>query len=357
MVLREKEVELLRIVEELREESEEGNEVEEEEEKEESEGKVELFLLNFLISFLFLISSCFNNCFLVIFPRPGISPSIFFFSVKNTQQPHKQMKYLHIFLPVLFKKMKSRKRSFVWLNSKLRKIKKKFNLNNNSTDIDEDLFDTLLLLKEQGNFLLFEQKLLEISSSVSSTSLTSLTSLNDNKVRAIYELGLLYCQFNKKKKANKYLRQLGYKYKLGRGIWNYNERIEQQGGEQKEEELQQNNLHLFSSSSLLNSQSSITICYENIFPSIFLNHLCQIFSSSSTFWSSHNYPTSQFFSYNISLKKNQNEKKSKKSRKAQFESDCNNEIQKIVNNENDDEENLLNNLNCQAPQNHGHLIK
>jgi hypothetical protein len=143
--------------------------------------------------------------------------------------------------------------------------------------LDSDPFDQILLLKEQNQYLTYERELQQ----------KYLSGLNSERYRAAYELALLYCQLDMHEKADQYLSQLNYRFKIGRGIWCYDE----------------------TNKSSLESTNGIVCCYDNVFPEPLFSSLREIFLPSSPFWSHHSYPTPQFFSYNVPLSKTKKKRK------------------------------------------------
>jgi hypothetical protein len=155
------------------------------------------------------------------------------------------------------------------------------------TGNDENIFDQLVLLKENNQFSSYETRLLSL-----------LTSCNSSYHRdcALYELALLYCQLGyEDQRIDEFLSRLGYRYKLGKGIWNYDPSL----------------------TASLQQTDGIVYCYDNIFPTEdngLLTSLKYLFQSDSLFWSSHNYPTPQFFSYNVPLQRvEKDQRKTKRS--------------------------------------------
>lgn len=160
----------------------------------------------------------------------------------------------------------------------MRKKKQQEPLDNDENNNTKDIFDELILLKE--NYLLheYEEKLLAIYEQ----NLDYGEGRKD-KACAAYELALFYCQSGNKKytkRINTLLSQLGYQYKLGKGVWNYDS-------------------NQYAS---LNATKGIAYCYDNVLDDSLLTSLKDIFCSNSQFWSYHNYPTSKFFSYNVPIK-------------------------------------------------------
>ena len=92
----------------------------------------------------------------------------------------------------------------------------------------------------------------------------------------------MYCQQGKHSKANTYLLVLGYRYKLSKHVWNA---------------LKETGTH--SGHSI--DSTGIVASYENILPPHMLHQLKNAVCPSSMYWTAHNYPTSQFFSYNVPL--------------------------------------------------------
>jgi hypothetical protein len=157
-----------------------------------------------------------------------------------------------------------------------------------------DIFDELVLLKENNQFSSYETKLLSLLSTCPSTY---------QRDCALYELALLYCQLGyPDERIDAFLSRLGYRYKLGRGVWNYDPSL----------------------SSSLKKTKGIAYCFDNVLPSEpngLLTSLKNIFHTDSLFWSSHHYPTPAFFSYNVPLQKldgdHHNSKKKTKTKRSE----------------------------------------
>jgi hypothetical protein len=135
--------------------------------------------------------------------------------------------------------------------------------------LEHDPLDQILILKEQNQYSSFESRLLEIYHDAK----------NHERDNAAYELALLYCQSALHSKADQYLSELNYRFKLGQGVWSYDE----------------------TNKASLKSTKGVVCCYDNVFPETLLASLREFFLPSSHFWSHHSYPTPQFFSYNVPL--------------------------------------------------------
>lgn len=131
--------------------------------------------------------------------------------------------------------------------------------------------DGTLRLKESRSFHAFEAQLLEKYNCLDATV--------DDRATCAYELGLLYCQLGSFAQADKYLSELGFKYRLGKQIWLCQPTAKGSEG----------------------SLSEPFACFDNILPECFLSRLLVAFSSDSAFWAEHGYPTDRFFSYNTQL--------------------------------------------------------
>jgi hypothetical protein len=130
-------------------------------------------------------------------------------------------------------------------------------------------FEDAMRLKDPNNFDAFETKLLEIC---------TLGKDIDDKVRAVYELALFYCQIGVFDKADLLLRALGFRYRLGCNIWTMTSR---------------------------DTRSDVipSTCFDNVFPTVMINKFLDIFRADSSFWCDHGYPSDTFFSYNTPLSK------------------------------------------------------
>jgi hypothetical protein len=148
---------------------------------------------------------------------------------------------------------------------KLKLIAKRGRLRKSQSNYDE-----ILRLKEQGELVLFEESL---------HTLYQNDKNDGDRAFAGFELALLKCQFGLTEEADLYLGKLGFKWKLGNGIWKYNCR----------------NL------SDLRLTDGLAACFDNILPSHFFDQLKLVFSPNSIFWKAHGYPTETFFSYNLPL--------------------------------------------------------
>jgi hypothetical protein len=158
----------------------------------------------------------------------------------------------------------------------------------------EQEFDLAMKYKENGNLSLCEKKLKSILKRVNSP---------DEKAQAAYELALLYCQLSDTNSADAYLRLLGFQYRLSPNVWKVNPRLE---------------------------KSSLFGCYDNVLSPGLLMRAKNAFNEQSSFWSEHNYPTPNFFSYNVALYNNS--KKNKKNKSKNILSPvalCDNLIQEI----------------------------
>jgi hypothetical protein len=100
----------------------------------------------------------------------------------------------------------------------------------------------------------------------------------ERKEVALYELALLYCQTKQEVLADTCLSELGIKYKLSCDIF----------------------APIFSAVNAVHN-SRLAIAYDNVLPPDLFQPLQRAFSPESIFWAAHNYPTPQFFSYNIPL--------------------------------------------------------
>lgn len=106
----------------------------------------------------------------------------------------------------------------------------------------------------------------------------------DLRAQACYEFALLNCQQNKHNIADYYLRRLGYRYKLSKRIWQYN-----QTPPQTDTPL------------ITSGLPGVVQCFDDVMPPALLCKLQGIFSTDSPFWREHQYPSDSFFSYNVPL--------------------------------------------------------
>lgn len=95
---------------------------------------------------------------------------------------------------------------------------------------------------------------------------------------ALYELALLYCQLGNGSLADECLSRLGIKYRLSCEIF----------------------------APKMSSRNAVSNCefamaFDDILPPELLKPISKAFSPASVFWTDHNYPTPQFFSYNVTL--------------------------------------------------------
>ena len=122
------------------------------------------------------------------------------------------------------------------------------------------------------------------------------------RAQAGYELALLYCQRGEPERADEYLRELGYRFRLNRRLW--------QGVSEGVSE----------GVSVSGGREGVVRCFDEVLPGEVLQRLQGVFSSESPFWAEHEYPTDSFFSYNVPLaaaapggSKKKKEKKKEKS--------------------------------------------
>lgn len=139
-------------------------------------------------------------------------------------------------------------------------------------------FEDVMALKHPPRFDNFENSLLKMC---------RVGNHMDDRVRAVYELALFYCQIGSFEKADEFLRTLGYRFRLGRNIWTM-------------------------SSVNSKSDSIPAACFDNVFPPFMIRKLLDIFKTDSTFWSDHNYPSDTFFSYNTLVSDEKTQTKSGK---------------------------------------------
>ena len=171
------------------------------------------------------------------------------------------------------------KRHHTGLEVFVKRKKKKFNF--------EERFDTVLTLKEANQLKQFEEALLELYDSE--------RSVRDNRAQCAYELALLYCQKGVCYKAEPFLQDLGFKYRLGHGVWN----------------------HVVNQKDKIPCVPNKLYCYDSVLPDYFLHRLLQAFSLESSFWYEHSYPTDSFFSYNVPLKRLSPDVRKKRQSKSQ----------------------------------------
>lgn len=107
------------------------------------------------------------------------------------------------------------------------------------------------------------------------------TALPSDRIIASYELGLLYSQLGYHEQANVKLRLGGFNYKLSPLILCPD----------------------FSEYGKANPPNSCVRAFDNCLPSGLLADIRQAFCPSSAFWTEHNYPCPEFFSYNIKIVK------------------------------------------------------
>ena len=152
------------------------------------------------------------------------------------------------------------------------KQRKKLRIYDRVLDVTMSTFEGALTLKENQMFEKFESSLLNVC--LEGQDL-------DDRVRAVYELALYYCQIGHFEKADGLLRLLGFRYRLNSSLWNM---------------------------SAVSTRREMTeciapamrpcACFDNVFPSSIIETLLDIFREGSPFWSEHNYPSDSFFSYN-----------------------------------------------------------
>ena len=155
---------------------------------------------------------------------------------------------------------------------------------------DRKSFDEIMTLKEAGHFEQFTKLLKKefVSDDI------------DLRAQACYELALLNCQQNNHEEADRYLRKLGYRYKLNRNIWKYNK---------AECDFAPGDLHTST------GFPGMVHCFNEVIPQVLLSKLRDAFSPSSPFWAEHGYPADSFFSYNVPLSSHKDSTQKKKKKK------------------------------------------
>lgn len=155
---------------------------------------------------------------------------------------------------------------------------------------DHKYFDEIMTVKEAGDFQQFEGLLKEAFTSTD----------KDIRAQACYELALLNCQQNNHEEADSYLRRLGYRYKLSRNIWLYDDEDMSAPA---------------STPDVLKASTGIpgvVHCFDEVIPQELLSKLQDVFAPASPFWAEHGYPADSFFSYNVPISTSEASSKNKK---------------------------------------------
>ena len=111
----------------------------------------------------------------------------------------------------------------------------------------------------------------------------------DSKQMAHYELAVLHSQLGNQVEADRHLSSLGFILKLTNSIFTptVNSHVTEMS---KKERLE---------ASMRSKKSNPVVTFDDVLPASLLQPLIAAFSPSSVFWSEHEYPTQEFFSYNI----------------------------------------------------------
>jgi hypothetical protein len=111
----------------------------------------------------------------------------------------------------------------------------------------------------------------------------------DSKQMAHYELALLHSQLGNQIEADRHLSSLGFILKLTNSVFAppVNPHVIEMS---KKEKLE---------ASMRSKKSNPVVTFDDVLPANLLQPLIAAFSPSSVFWSEHEYPTQEFFSYNI----------------------------------------------------------
>jgi hypothetical protein len=112
---------------------------------------------------------------------------------------------------------------------------------------------------------------------------------SDSKQMAHYELAVLHSQLGNQIEADRHLSSLGFILKLTNSIFAppVNSHVTEMS---KKERLE---------ASMRSKKSNPVVTFDDVLPASLLQPLIAAFSPSSVFWSEHEYPTQEFFSYNI----------------------------------------------------------
>ena len=92
---------------------------------------------------------------------------------------------------------------------------------------------------------------------------------------AKYHLAMLYLQTKNREKCIELARQIGFRYAIDSNIWN---------------------------SDRFRSGGKFVGAVDNALPRSMFHAICKIFEPKASFWITHQYPSSSFFSYYVSLK-------------------------------------------------------
>ena len=111
----------------------------------------------------------------------------------------------------------------------------------------------------------------------------------DSKQYAQYELALLHSQLGNQSEADRHLSSLGFVLKLTNSI--FTPHVNSQFTDKKKVRSLV--------SAVKPNKSDPVVTFDDVLPASLLQPLLAAFSSSSVFWSEHEYPTQEFFSYNI----------------------------------------------------------
>ena len=111
----------------------------------------------------------------------------------------------------------------------------------------------------------------------------------DSKQMAHYELAVLHSQLGNQIEADRHLSSLGFILKLTNSIFAppVNSHVTEMS---KKERLE---------TSTRSKKSNPVVTFDDVLPASLLQPVIAAFSPSSVFWSEHEYPTEEFFSYNI----------------------------------------------------------
>ena len=111
----------------------------------------------------------------------------------------------------------------------------------------------------------------------------------DSKQYAHYELALLHSQLGNQSEADRHLSSLGFVLKLTNSI--FTPHVTSQLTDKKKLKRPV--------TSVKSNKLDPVVTFDDVLPASLLQPLLAAFSSSSVFWSEHEYPTQEFFSYNI----------------------------------------------------------